>query len=583
MELRAILERLRQLAEDGGRPDLVARVDSTLMRLDAPNTRVLVVGEFKQGKSLLVNALVNAPVCPVDDDVATAVPTVVSYGARPTVSEVFADVDRGTPSESRRAVAVAARLPVDLLQRGLVLVDTPGVGGIGTTEAAGTIAELLTADAVLMISDASQEYSEPELEFLREALKLCPNILCLLTKTDLYPHWRRVLDVDQALLGEAGLAVPMLAVSSTLRIQALRTRDVRLHDESGFPALVSYLRHEILDNAEQLSRRSAAHDVRHVTDHLALSLHSELTVLDEADRDRALIADLEAARAQVEALKRSSSRWQATLNDGMVDLHADVEYDIRDRTRLIIRDAEEIVEAADPAQIADQFDQWLRQRAAEAVAANFVWAYERAQWLATEVADRFAQVEVALPDLRAPVTERVLDPVPHLPPSQRDRTSFVGKVLIGMRGSYGGVLMFGLLTGLAGMALINPLSVGAGVLLGKRAYNEDRAGRLGKRRAETKFAVRRVIDDVVLHVTKQAKDRLRETQRYLRDYFLTRAPELTRSMNDSITAARAAIETSGEVREQRAAVVRAALAELADLQLRAQLLADQGTDRGNGD
>ena len=41
--------------------------------------RVLVVGEFKQGKSQLVNALVNAPVCPVDDDIATAVPTVVRH------------------------------------------------------------------------------------------------------------------------------------------------------------------------------------------------------------------------------------------------------------------------------------------------------------------------------------------------------------------------------------------------------------------------------------------------------------------------------------------------------------------------
>jgi hypothetical protein len=257
----------------------------------------------------------------------------------------------------------------------------------------------------------------------------------------------------------------------------------------------------------------------------------------------------------------------------MVDLHADVEYDVRDRTRLIIRDAEEIIDAADPAQIADQLDEWLRQRAAEAVAANFVWAHERAQWLAAQVADHFAEVDVAMPDLRAPVTERVLEPVPPMPPAQPDRTSFAGKVLIGMRGSYGGVLMFGLLTGLAGMALINPLSVGAGVLLGKRAYNEDRAARLGRRRADTKLAVRRVIDDVVLHVTKQAKDRLREIQRHLRDHFIERADELTTSMNDSIAAARTAINTEGEDRKQRVVAVQAALAELAELCGRADRLA----------
>ena len=38
---------------------------------------MLIVGEFKQGKSSLVNALLNATVCPVDDDIATAVPTSV--------------------------------------------------------------------------------------------------------------------------------------------------------------------------------------------------------------------------------------------------------------------------------------------------------------------------------------------------------------------------------------------------------------------------------------------------------------------------------------------------------------------------
>jgi len=61
------------------RPDLARRLQQTRQRLSDPNVRVLIVGEFKQGKSQLLNALVNAPVCPVDDDIATAVPTVVRY------------------------------------------------------------------------------------------------------------------------------------------------------------------------------------------------------------------------------------------------------------------------------------------------------------------------------------------------------------------------------------------------------------------------------------------------------------------------------------------------------------------------
>ncbi|MFM6905192.1 MAG: Isoniazid-inducible protein iniA, partial [Acinetobacter tjernbergiae] len=74
---------------------------------------------------------------------------------------------------------------------------------------------------------------------------------------------------------------------------------------------------------------------------------------------------------------------------------------------------------------------------------------------------------------------------------------------------YGGVLMFGLLTGIFGMALINPLSVGAGLLLGRKAYREDKETRLKRRQGEAKALVRRQLDDVTFQVGKQLKDRLR--------------------------------------------------------------------------
>ena len=79
-QLMALIEQGIALASSGDRTDLRRRLELARERLQAPDIRVIVVGEFKQGKSQLVNALVNAPVCPVDDDIATAVPTTVRYG-----------------------------------------------------------------------------------------------------------------------------------------------------------------------------------------------------------------------------------------------------------------------------------------------------------------------------------------------------------------------------------------------------------------------------------------------------------------------------------------------------------------------
>jgi hypothetical protein len=65
-----------------------------------------------------------------------------------------------------------------------------------------------------------------------------------------------------------------------------------------------------------------------------------------------------------------------------------------------------------------------------------------------------------------------------------------------MRGSYGGVLMFGLITTFVGLSLLNPISIGAGVLLGTKAYKEDKENRVKARRSEAKMAIRRFTDDV---------------------------------------------------------------------------------------
>ncbi|WP_232241259.1 dynamin family protein [Kutzneria sp. 744] len=96
------------------REDLGERLAVARRRLLDPEVRVLVVGEFKQGKSLLVNSLVDAPVCPVDDDLATAVPTLVRYAPEPSVVLV------GDDEHQRRQV------PIDQLAQHVSEAGNPG-------------------------------------------------------------------------------------------------------------------------------------------------------------------------------------------------------------------------------------------------------------------------------------------------------------------------------------------------------------------------------------------------------------------------------------------------------------------------
>jgi len=584
-----LVQRVRSLCQQQGRADLVARLGHTTRRLSDPSVRVLVVGEFKQGKSQLINALVNAPVCPVDDDVATAVPMEVRYGAQPAAAILLASrsaaVDGGLAepdqvdvaidavagsiggrverADGRTVVGAKALLPRAILQDGLVFVDTPGVGGLASSHSASTLAALPTADAVILVSDASSEFTAPEVTFLRQALAACPTVALVLSKTDLFPDWRRVRDLDGSHLERLDLRLPIIPVSSSLRLAAAARGDASLNEESGFPALVRYLRAEVLGRRDQLLARSTAHDVNGVVDNLKMALTAERDALADPSAVPELVAALNEARTRADELKRRSSRWQSTLSDGVADLNADLDHDLRDRIRVIVREAETSIDQGDPGESWDEFSIWYEQRISAAIADTFLWAERNAGWLVQEVGQHFSEDSKTLtPDFHLDDTTGVVDPVNELGRLDTGQLNTLQKMLVGLRGSYGGILMFGLLTGLAGIPLVNPISVGAGIVLGTKAYRDDADQRLKRRQAEAKVLVRKYSDEVIFYVSKQLKDRLRIVQRAVRDHYNDVAEELSTSLRDSVNNAQKAAHASTEERVARLSEVKKSLAQL---------------------
>ncbi len=583
-----LIDRALALAQACDRPDLQRRLGLVRERVAAPTVRVLVVGEPKQGKSSLVNALVGAPVCAVADDVATVVPVVVRGGAEPRaellrtvpvpagsgadagpveripvpVHTVAARVGHGAEGHEQ-LLRAEVELPRRLLAGGLEIVDTPGVGGVGAAQSLVTMDLLPTADAVVVVSDASQEVTAPEMAFLQRAAALCPNVVCVLTKTDVHPEWRTVLELDRGHLARRDVDAAVLPVSSTLAALALTSRDPELHAESGLGVLVEHLQREVVDRAGVLAARSLRHDLTSVAEQLRLAVRSELSALeDPAGRDE-LLRGLEEARQAVEDLRKRSSRWQQVLSDGVTDLMADIDYDLRDRTRVVTREAEEAIDAQDPGPAWTRIAEWLDERVGAAVADSFVWAEQRSQWLAEQVVEQFARDGgAALPELSVGSGAEAMDMVVEVATIDDGAMSLRERTLVGLRGSYTGVLMTGLVTSLVGMAIINPLSLAAGVLMGRRAYKDDQAQRITRRRGEAKTVVRRHLDEVVFQVGKQLKDRLRLVQRTLRDLISDTVDEMSQSLADAVRAAQqTAKEATGE-RDARARLLRQRLLEL---------------------
>jgi gas vesicle protein len=572
------------------RPDLADRLRTTRARVLDERVRVLVVGEFKQGKSMLVNGLVGAPVCPTFDDIATAVPTVVHHADAVTITLVrrgeraervqvpaaeLADhvCEQGNPGNRRGWSHVEVGVPRPVLAGGLELVDTPGTGGLQSVHGAATMAALPSADAVLFVSDASQEYTAPELEFLQHAASVCPTVACVLTKADLYPEAARIAELDRAHLAAAGVAAELFEVSSTLRWHAVLAGDTEANAESGFPALVAHLRRRVLGQADRIARRGVVHDVLAVTDQIAGTLRAELTAQDPEEA-AALMAGLKAAQERAVALKERSARWQQTLADGVADLTADIDYDLRDRMREITRLAEdELAAVGDPTKVWEQFSGWVQQEVANAAAANFVWATQRARHLALQVAEHFsADRDQLLPALRNDPSD-ALRSVRGMAVPSAEAWGIGNKALTGMRGGYMGMLMFGMLGTFLGFAtLINPIGVGAGLVMAGKSIGDERKRIVTKRQNEAKAAARRYVDDVTFQVGKDSRDRLRAVQRDLRNHFTEQAEQLKRSLAESQQAAERAVKASQAERAARQAEITAQLEALEQVRRAARAL-----------
>ena len=569
------------------RPDLAARLTAARRTLQDPAIHIVVAGDFKQGKSSLVNSLLGITVCPVDDDIATAIPTYLRYGPEFKAELLHeGDPPRRDPidvadirkyvvehpapngTNGARPAGVVVQVPRKILAAGLVIVDTPGVGGLNSAHAAASLAAISMADAVLFVTDASQELTSSEFEFLRRAREMCDTVVCVLTKSDFYPSWRTIRDLDvQHLKGLPG--VDVVAVSSMLRARAVQANDPALNTESGFTELVQFVSSRVAGGAAVRLAATAATDVIAVCDQLLAQFEAERTVLADPTRGKQVIDDLTAVKAKVEALRSAAARWSVTLNDGIADLNSDVDHDLRARVREVISAADEMIDDYDPADVWHEVEGWLEARVAEELVANYAFLRFKADELSEEVWQHFR-------DASGEVFDRltVYNPTELLSQTEIDQKVELDRMTLGkqamtaLKGSYMGILMFTMLGSMAGIAL-GPLAVGIGLVMGVGSLRTEKKRQLANRRTQAKNTVRRYCDEVSFRVSKDSRDTLRRIQRELRDHYSSRAEELHRSTAQALSAAtEAANRTTGE-RDKRLRDLDAELGRLRQLRQQA--------------
>ena len=353
-------EELRRFLEESGMPDKAREVSGHLQRLEHDSVKVAVIGEFKGGKSTLINAMLGSEILPSWTVECTAAITQVGYGDRPGMIVHTTDGKQNEqPLEQLKELAttrndqfddvayIEARFPAEPLKNGLVIVDTPG------TNCAVKARELITkrfmkiADAAILVLNAEYLLRQSEVQFIRDEVTQSNygTVFVVVNRCDLFKDEPEQL--KQA-LNQTTVKLKEL-IPSLERVYPLSAKEALKGRQSNVADLVGSSGIEALEN--DLGRYVAE---KSATDRLVRVRTVFLEILAESARDSRIRletlsldkekSDLQARKA-TEALRREGESLKGLkeqIHEGFIGFHEQLAGDISDKAEESRRNLESL-------------------------------------------------------------------------------------------------------------------------------------------------------------------------------------------------------------------------------------------------
>jgi len=160
---------------------------------------VAVIGEFKRGKTTLINALLGADLLPTGVLPVTAVPALVRFGRSPRATlrllngaEVAIDIgdlqgyltEQANPGNRKGVREAIIEYPAPVLASGLILVDTPGTGSVHRHNTQAAVDFLPRVDVALLVLSVDAPLADSEARLLEDVALTAARVAICLNKVD---------------------------------------------------------------------------------------------------------------------------------------------------------------------------------------------------------------------------------------------------------------------------------------------------------------------------------------------------------------------------------------------------------------
>jgi GTPase SAR1 family protein len=333
--LQAVLERLEEAGAEilspGRRRELAAAAGKFRDR----RFYLVFLGQFKRGKTTLLNSLLGQELLPTGVLPVTSMVTIVRYGREAQMRVRFLDgaaqeypparlpefvTEKGNPHNSKHVAEVEVTVPSPWLRDGLCLVDTPGIGSLFEHNTQVAYQFVPRADAAIFVFSPEAPLSLPELDFLRHIRGHVEKIFFVMNKADQVTpaereeilHFTREAIRAQMPAGELRL----FAVSARQALSGAEPAGAAPLPSSRLPALLDALQGYLAAHSQDVLVRSTTAAVRRLLrdEHLGLELEARAQAVTAAELAEKIShierrwQELEVRRREIEHILRAEIR-----------------------------------------------------------------------------------------------------------------------------------------------------------------------------------------------------------------------------------------------------------------------------------
>lgn len=335
-------------------------------RLNKPELYILVGGEAKVGKSTFINCLIGKDVCPSADEVCTNVPSLIRYGEKEkAVVHYKATVDSeesknkeisfdeiaeySTESKNSRNKEAVDYIEIfvnsEMLAKGLVFIDTPGLGALDPRHAVATFEMATQADAILFLGNTDKELSTFEIESLKQLISCskCGYVAHILTCCD-QGDASAISSANEAALAEniKKHKIETICISSTTYKKYVANKNEAYLEKSGYKNVFSFIENISIVQKDILCA-ICERELRLKVE----ELRSKITVIKETTEDpiklEARLNELERCKRRLLEISENSISWKNSFRKKQIDLQSEISQFITDWQSKIDKEIDSLV------------------------------------------------------------------------------------------------------------------------------------------------------------------------------------------------------------------------------------------------